>query len=46
MQKNVCMALNKLSYKQETGEEPIGRVTSWVRVPVGAGDTVEVTAEQ
>jgi hypothetical protein len=28
--------------KAQAGKEPLGRVTSWVRLPVGAGDTVKV----
>lgn len=36
------LLVNGQPTKANPGKEPPGRVTSWVRVPVGAGDTVTV----
>ncbi|MGH9350730.1 MAG: hypothetical protein ACRD2G_00980, partial [Terriglobia bacterium] len=36
------LLVNSEPVKASPGKEPAGRATSWVRVPVGAGDTVTV----
>jgi hypothetical protein len=38
------LVVNGQSVKANAGREPLGRVDSWVEVPVGAGDTVTVEA--